>query len=350
MPQPLQVDSRKGDAAASRPGPGGMGRETVTARPNAYARADNVANELVLPGALVMRGPRTISEVQLEPGRSRRAEATALLGELSIAGDLVRLTGMEWRSEHRTGERNGTTGSFRMGGITLAGQALPNETPEQMRTSIETVNGVLGPLGLRLELPVVRRTDDRMWMEVTPLTLVVGEGTTLGPIIAPLLPLTQPARDLLIEELASCEGPLGSFSRLIAGGVTVADVSLGAFSGTGGIDFEFGGTRASTEGVAYDSPFEEVGSLPPVEAPPIVAAADDATESRTVPGERVAGRTSAIGRAASRSTRCESSHPNVNAGCSDGRGVLAGAIAVLVTGALVGGEVWRVRRRSSAVV
>ncbi len=277
LPKRTVADSSGGEASASKDfagnGPVGAGREAASARPGAMGEGSYTSAALELGELLGSGEGRSSSAAELIDGQERRAQAQVQFGNLDIAGGLVSLRGLRWTAEQRTGAGGlvlGAQGTFGLDAMTVAGVPLPTATPLELATAFGAVNEVIAPLGLRLEPPRVTKTTGDREVRVTPLKLVLGDGTVAKPLLGPLMSETQPVREALLEAMKGFGN--GDCNLATAGGLTFTfvDVVAAALGGNGGIDLELGGVLATTEGFDYGDPF---GVTPPglPAVPPLVA-------------------------------------------------------------------------------
>ena len=381
LPQRTVADSRSGEASASKDaaggGPVGLGRQEASARPGALAQAAYTSSALGLGELLASGEGRSSGAAELVEGQERRARAEVRFANVDIAGGLVSLRGLRWTAEQRTGPGGvvlGAQGTFGLDTVTVAGTALPTATPLEMVATFGAANTVLASYGLRLEPPrVTKATGDRE-VRVTPLKLVLGDGTAAKPLLGPLMSETQPAREALLKAMQGFGS--GDCNLGAAGGLTFTfvDIVAAALGGNGGIDLELGGVLATTEGIDYGDPFGVIEpglpTLPPLVAAPVRSrpAVRDVTieesegswpapDSVAAPVAAPATPTSeTAARAAAPvaeqvavlpvTRRCESTSPGRVSGCSRGAPLPASAAALGAAVLLFGADWWRSRRRS----
>jgi hypothetical protein len=385
LPKRTVADSRAGAASASRDvagaGPVGAGREEASARPDAKGDAAYTSAALGLGELLAAGEGRSASTVELVDGKERRASASVRFGNVDLAGGLVSLRGLRWSAEQHTGAGGAVVasgGTFGLDTIVVAGIPLPTDTPLKLGAAFGAADKVLAPFGLRVEPPAVTKTTGDREVRVTPLKLVLGDGTAARPLLGPVMGGVQPAREALLAAMKGI-GRGGDCNLGQAGGLalTFVDVAAAAMEGAGGIDVELGGVLATTEGVDYGDPFGLIPpglpTVAPVAAPavpprpPAPTTPSDAGEAlpafdpsatatavpapaapapapvaaRAVPAPAAAGPV-----AVAPATRgCESTSRGRVSGCSRGAPVPAGAAALGVAGLLFGGDWWRARRR-----
>jgi hypothetical protein len=220
---------------------------------------------------------------------------------------------------------------------------------------------------------VTKTTGDRE-VRVTPLKLVLGDGTAAKPLLGPLMSETQPVREALLEAMKGFG--YGDCNLGTAGGLTFTfvDIVAAALGGNGGIDLELGGVLATTEGMDYGDPFGVIEpGLPTLPSPGVAAVPprpavpdltfDEATEA--LPGSDIGGSVPASGNAAVSpdevaaappptepvavlpvTRRCESTSRGRVSGCSRGAPLQASAAALSAALLLFGADWWRTRRRS----
>lgn len=353
LPQPLIVESTSGPNTRSRMFASGggldLGRETDTAKANALSIGDVTGAGFNLAGVVVDQGGHDHVEAQLTPGVERRATADVTQGEIDIAG-VVKLTGLQWHAEHRSGANPGADGSFQLGGVKLAGLPLGTLPGLQLQKSVDAVNAVIVPMGARLQLPVVQKSPDGLSVLVTPLTLKIGGAASVGPIVGSIVHTAQPLRDALTSVLfgTACNGAMGQYGYVGGAVFSLIDIGLNSAAGSGEVDFEIGGVSAGTEGIAYKNPFGDglgltppdlsqlpvplsISSLPEAPPPPSTAGGTAA-----VLGNRVVGSVSEI---------CVTTNPFARTRCWTGVGVLAGSLALGVTVLIFAADLGRSRWR-----
>ncbi len=384
LPKRTVADSHAGAASASKDvagaGPLGAGREEASARPGAKAEAVYTSAALGLGELMASGEGRSSGAAELVDGKERRATASVRFGTVDIAGGLVSLRGVRWAAEQRTGPGGlvlGSGGTFGIDTVVVAGLPLPTDTPLKLAAAFGAANQVIAPFGVRLEPPQVTKTPGDREVRVTPLKLVLGDGTAARPLLGPLMSGAQPARAALLEAMKGFGS--GGCDLGTAGGLafTFVDVVAAAMEGAGGIDLELGGVLATTEGVDYGDPF---GLIPPglptvapvvapaVRARPAVPAVTSEERPEPLPAldsGRVAvaapalpagvaapgaPRTGAPVAVLPATRRCESTNRGRVSGCSRGAPTAAGLGALGFALTLFGGDWWRTRRRLSGEV
>jgi hypothetical protein len=388
LPKRTVADSHAGAASASKDvagsGPIGAGREEVSARPGAKGEAAYTSAALGLGELLASGEGRSSGSAELVEGKERRAQALVRFGNIDVAGGLVSLRGVRWAAEQRTGAGGlvlGAGGTFGVDTIVVAGVPLPTDTPVQLGAAFGAANQVIAPFGLRLEPPQVTRAPADREVRVTPLKLVVGDGTAARPLLGPLMGAAQPVREALLDAMKG--GGSGGCNPGTAAGLafTFVDVVAAAMEGAGGIDLELGGVLATTEGVDYGDPLGLIApglptvapvAAPAVRARPAPAFSDEdgavPTEDRPEPWPASASEPAPVAApvpspaevaapaapptrppvaVAPATRRCESTNRGRVSGCSRGAPLPASAAALAAALFLFGGDWWRTRRRST---
>ena len=387
LPKRTVADSNAGPPSASRATAGqesvAAGQEQAAARPGALAEAAYTSAALQLGEVLRAGEGRSSSSAELVAGKERRATAAVRLGTVDLAGGIVSLRGLHWTAEQRTGPGGlvvGAGGAFGIDTVVVGGIPLPTATPLELAAAFGGANKVIAPFGLRLEPPRVEKSTGDREVRVTPLKLVLGDGTAAKPLLGPLMEKQQPAREAL---LAAMKGfGRGDCDGSSAGGLffTFVDVVAAALQGSGGIDLELGGVLATTEGVDYGDPFGLVepglptlpgGAAPVVRPAPArsstavdepaqpLPAGDEALGGRAAPSPAVAPPASTAMAAPAETVplaepvavlpvtrRCESTSRGRVSGCSRGAPLPASAAALSVAVLLFGADWWRARHRT----
>lgn len=269
LPERVKVSSGDG-AASERRSSAGAGTpveilsQSGSAAPNSSADAAVGGVRMEIPGLLAAVGGSARSAALLTPGRARDARADSRLDSLTLADGLVRLDGMGWEASHRTGGDPASTAAFALGGLTVAGQALPTSDATSLRESLTTANAALAPLGLALDAPRAVRT--ARGIAVTPLRLSVSATPELRTLLAAVLEGVQPIRTQLLGLLdpfrlaEDCGLP-----NALGFGYLLADLALVVLGDDGGIELDFGGATAGTQALTYANPLASGfgGLLPP---------------------------------------------------------------------------------------
>jgi hypothetical protein len=342
LPQPVTVDSRKGDTSASAdqlPLAGstlGGGHKEAHAKPEpptSSATANLVGSSI--PGLLTIDGGRADATTRVIKGEAREAHATVAVN-LDIAG-LIKLSGLRWDAFHRTGKDPKASASFDIGTGSLLGVPIPLESLAQTEAAINTA---LAFTGLSITFPKVERfTTPADLIRITPLRIVLQDTPIGKATLGPVLNLTRAQRTQLFDQLAAsiCDA---------AAALLVGDISLDVVSGTGFLAVEIGGAEATTGDLVLDSPFGSIGPAP-AGPTPVVLPGPAISNLPILPGPigsppaAPAQRTSSIGPLES---HCQSAHPLEHTACSKGALLAVGLVGLAAT-AGVGGLDWRHQRR-----
>jgi hypothetical protein len=379
LPQPTVADSGRGDEPASKEvaGTGGVvaGKEEASADPGPHSAAAFTTSGADLGGLVVVRDGRSASTTRLVPGQERRASAEVRFGNIDLAGGLVKLRGLLWEAEHRTGPGGAglaSTGSFGLDGMEVAGLPLPTATPIDLHRSLGSANEALAPFGLSLQAPVVTETGEGRRVRVSPLKVAIGDATATQPIVAPVVTGLLPVREGLLALLDSWPG--SGCDPGSAGGLafTAVDLFAGALEGAGGIDVELGGVSAETDGTDYGDPLglvpPGVGSVAPAptvarsrpsvqqpapDLPAPAAALPAPPRERPAAGDEVGVAmpapprpTAAVVAMAPATRRCESTSAGGRSRCSRGSPVVASGLAIGIALTLLGGDFVKSRHRT----
>ncbi|HEV7861414.1 MAG TPA: hypothetical protein VGR20_01900, partial [Acidimicrobiia bacterium] len=379
LPKRTVADSNSGSGSASKDTAGtgalGAGREEASARPGARGEAAFTSAALALDPLMASGEARSGGVVELLEGTERRASATVRFANVDIAGGLVSLRGVRWAAEQRTGAGGlvlSAGGTFGLDTVVVAGIPLPTATPLELATAFDAANNVIAPFGLRLEPPKVTKTTADREVRVTPLKLVVGDGTAAKPLLGPLMSGLQPVREALLDAMKGGGGGNGCNPATAVGfSFTFVDIVAAALQGAGGIDLELGGVLATTEGIDYGDPFgltpPGLPTLPSVAAPAVRARpavpgvtveerpepwpAFDAPPPAAAPPAPRAEVAAPVAPPAApvavlpATRRCESTNRGRVSGCSRGAPLPAAAAALGLALLLFGGDWWRTRRR-----
>ncbi|MGH2759985.1 MAG: hypothetical protein ACRDKJ_10550 [Actinomycetota bacterium] len=346
VPRPLRVNSIEGERSATNAYADGQlvrgATEFAAASPDPSAQARTEVGVFELPSVASIIGLASTADARIsERSQIRSSTGTTTVGAIDLAGGLVRLEDVHWSVSRTTGVKEARSETFTIGRIVVAGASLPSETPAELRDAFEAMSSALAPLGISMDAPTVRRRDDGT-SEVTPIVLRFGGNDEANPVIGSLMAEVQPLRDALYEQLQGTGCPADPV--YVNAALTVFDILLASFTGSGGLTLEIGGARALHDTTAYESPF---GALPPFRPVVVPAPAVPRTATPGSPGAapKLRAQAATAGRA---STRCETTHPSGSPGCGRGSAALAGGISMLVALALLGTDYLRTHRRAAA--
>jgi hypothetical protein len=239
LPAPATADSQSRPVADSDPIPL-PGRPTGTGAPSfstahqhaaaGPGRSESLATGpgLDLPDVITVTGGRSAA----------RTDATGSVSDVTIAsislgGGLVALQDLHWTAA-QTAKAPGVA-TFSVGGLTVAGQALPVATPDQLATGLAAARAVLAPLGLALSIPT--HTADASGAVVAPLVLQVRNPETVATQTQQATAATTPVLAPVIAAL------LASMPNAQASSLVI-NALLGGIGGQSGGRLELGGVAA----------------------------------------------------------------------------------------------------------
>lgn len=258
VPQPLIVESmgKKETADKTEAGqmpPAAVGTEHVEAdgTPSGYAKTTGAT--IGVPGVITIEGGTSEASGKLVPDKARIAEATSTFGKILLGGGVVELDGLTWHAIQQTGANSKiekAEGTFTVGAIKLAGQALPFDQ-NSLGTVIDTVNKALAPLGTYIKLPAKVATDDGS-VKLSPLVIGMANNQVGQQTLGQALGAGQPVRDALFQALTGVSCKISTFFLL-------GDIGTGPLTGAGSVALNIGGIQAGSEGVVYDNPFDDFG-------------------------------------------------------------------------------------------
>jgi hypothetical protein len=208
--------------------------------------------ELGLPGVLTFTGGESAANADGGVTSSTVTIGRLVLGGASGAPEVV-LSNLTWAARQAMGKPG--TASFTIGGVTVAGQALPIPAGVAPADVLKSVNDALTPLGLRLEVPV--SAGDAAGATVSALVVQVRNPETVAGLLGQA---TQPAMPVLNQMLDTllAAAPDAAASRL------VVNALLATGTTRGGGRLELGGASARIGNV-------EVADLIPPAPPPLAS-------------------------------------------------------------------------------
>lgn len=268
LPKLTRADSSEADANASRriqvfvPGvdggpvgdPVGFQDAKATPMPSSWASTESVPADI---GLIAVDGGKTEVTSKLD-GQLREAHAVSTATQVRVVGGLFTFNDVRWEATAQSGSRTTATGSFTFGSATVLG--IPR-SPADALADFEGfkygLEQLLAPLGVVLELPKVEVRDDGV--KVTPMGFRIANPPLGSDVIMPFLgqiddQVKQWREDLLKQD---CKN---------ANVLTVVDILLGVFGGSGTVEALVGGVDVSTHDTDYSIP--PIAPLPePVAAP-----------------------------------------------------------------------------------
>ena len=268
QPQPLLADSRDPQSNAGQSSEETINKQaipaitkSVRATPTPMAQADTYYAPVAAPGLLQLQGAHASSLADVVGGKTREAVATVDVGELDIAGGLVKITGLHWEALSHTGADTKSKGSFTMGKLVIAGQTIPAVDPSAALTAI---NKAIAVFGIQFQLPKVH--NDNGVLTVDPLSIAIVPAAARDAIFGQLLSAAQPVRSALADALLKASCKFGDV-------ITVADITVGSVSGAGSFTLEIGGVSATSSDLKLSSDLQSIPDLSNAPSP-IAAPAD----------------------------------------------------------------------------
>ena len=175
----------------------------------------------------------------------RVAAATSDIGQINLAGQVV-LQGLHWEATYPTGGSGQPTGSFSIGRVTIGGQAVPTADPS---AAIAAVNQAISQLGIELNLPKIQTIQGVQF--VGPLEFDWVPNTTRDQIVRTVTVPGQAAAHPLEDGLENGFSPsepaqLAQQLCMSDTEITVADITIAAFTGGGYFNMALGGVNATS--------------------------------------------------------------------------------------------------------
>jgi hypothetical protein len=271
---PLEVDSGSGPGHDSYgTAPLVVGAASAKQDPlSASARTSAIA--LDVPGLITVSG-HSRAEVDYAAGTQRAASA-GVSTDIALVGGLVKLSGLTWEATDRSGATDESTGGFTVASVIVGGQTQSVGTDEQLGAAVAAANKVLEPIGIVVDLPVVKRSGSGV--TVSGLVVHILGNSVLNAIVQPLLQIKTPVQELLADLLSTVEDcNVKQLALLVGTTELLADVILGGLAGEGGVDLVVGGVEAGTAAPPdYEDPF---GDDPPAEEEDEAPPAEDSAGS-----------------------------------------------------------------------
>jgi hypothetical protein len=229
------------------------GHESASATKNPLSATGTVLGpSLKLPGVFSLAGARSTATSTKAGSLS---EVT--LGSLDLGDGQVVLSGLRWVAG-QVGQKTATSG-FSLGGLTVAGQSLPVDSPADLASSLAQANEQLAPLGLVLDAPT--QVADASGGSVAPLVIQIRNPEALvDPTNQASAALAPVVTQLMTAVIAA--NPDAQAAQI------VANALVGGAGGRSGGRLELGGVSARNALVPLDAGFDAVtdaitgGALP----------------------------------------------------------------------------------------
>ncbi|MBV9283360.1 MAG: hypothetical protein JO176_01995 [Acidimicrobiia bacterium] len=218
--------------------------EHVLADGTPYGQADTAYGQLA-GGGFSISGTRSKAWSGLVDGQ-RVAAATSDIGEINLAGQVV-LQGLHWEATYPTGGSSAQPkGTFTIGHLTIGGQTVPTA---DVSAAIAAVNKVLTNLGVQISLPKLETIQGVQF--VGPLELLWLPNANRDKIVrsasVPGQSVLHPIEDGLENGFSPSE-PQALVQAICQSDtpITVADITIAAFTGGGYFNMALGGVNATS--------------------------------------------------------------------------------------------------------
>lgn len=284
LPQPLIADTAKNGntkpVTVSSDEQAPFVVQDAQAKPDAEGASSITFGDLSLPLLASIKGAKATARTGVDAKTQRRvATAASEIGDVSLLGGIVTITGLQWDLEQTQigpdsrSDKRAVTGGFTFVsiGVALPGLPpvlLPVKQPDQLVTVVNQANTLLRKLGVEIRLPRVVHNTEFDSHEVTPLTIALGGRDWLAaPAISALLNNEQVTKltEILVStafdkkdcnQLFGLMKPLGKdanvqWNKLGSAAPLLLAVLAGALGGTGEIQLNLGGVLTSLEDTYY---------------------------------------------------------------------------------------------------
>ncbi len=241
-----------------------LAHETATADPDPLGARGLVNGPMLrVPGLIEVSG----GIADAAAGGAGGALSLVTLDRLDLGAGQVVLEGLRWSASQKPAAV--ATSGFTVRGMTIAGQAMPVDSPAQLAESLRQASTALAPLGLSLSAPEGIATPTGA--SVAPLVIQVRNpdalvepsrqvSSTLAPVITDLIKAATAGN----EDAAAAQ--------------IVTNAVVGGAGGRSGGRIELGGVNARASLVnleALAAPLAETPDVPlPMTVPPLPAASD----------------------------------------------------------------------------
>lgn len=239
QPQPLQVDSREEGASEFKTEsegnfPGGSASFTKQARATTAPLAEAITTTAPfgIAGVMEVGGGVAHSTSGLVDG-IRTATATVDISGIKLAGQIA-FENLHWEASYPSTGGGQPSGSFSIGRMTAAGQALPTSNPIE---ALAGLNAVLGNVGILIQPPQVRAASGRMYVD--PMRISVVPNPTRDALFNNVLVGVQPTRESLFDALLKQDCGNATY-------ITIFDIALGSITGAGEFNLLLGGVQATS--------------------------------------------------------------------------------------------------------
>ena len=269
VPDPLEAETPpSGGNAENSAGPSpndnnsDLSVEHVVANDTPYGEADTSFGGIIAAPGNLISVSHVISKAWsgLVNG-TREAAATVDVGQFSILG-VISLSGLHWETIYPTGTGAAKPSStFQIGKVVVNGMSIP---PTDLSAVATAINGVLGKLGIELNLPTSSNAEGIQFE--SPLELAVVPNATRNGITDPIIsgvvePTLYPILSGLENGFANTSAPYNALAPLETNDptgqlkallcqtdtpITVADITVASFTAGGFFNIALGGVQASS--------------------------------------------------------------------------------------------------------
>jgi hypothetical protein len=213
LPPATLVTNEKGDKSAHAEVAGvggtvGAGTQDVVTTTQPLSDATVRLGRIGAGPALSFGSLAANAKTQNVDGATPLAETTSQ-SDLEIPG-VLSLQNTRWEARQQGGSKPSGSGAFSFAGGTVLGTRIPGGDPS---TAEETINTLLGPLGLTVTMPRVEKelSGTTSITRVTPLVLNYAASEEATSVLGPLFQLVRPLKEQIVTEIAnSCFGSYGA--------------------------------------------------------------------------------------------------------------------------------------------
>jgi hypothetical protein len=202
--------------------------QAVATKAPVSARGTVTGPSLGIPGLIEITGGRSRSTAD-----AKQAVSDVTIGSLNLGAGAVVLTGLHWTATQI--DKTVGTATFSLGGMTVAGQAMPLSGADSLATALTAANTALEPVGLALAGPT--STADTNGGAVAPMIIQVRNPEAL---VAPSAQASEAVKPVLGQLMAAV---LAAYPQASASQI-VLNAALGAAGGRSGGRLELGGVSA----------------------------------------------------------------------------------------------------------
>jgi len=245
-----------------------LGHESASATKDPLSATGTVLGPtLKLPGVFELAGARSTATSTKTGSLS---EVT--LGSLDLGNGQVVLSGLRWVA-NQVGAKNATSG-FSLGGLTIAGQSMPVDSPAELASSLAQANQQLAPLGLVLDAPT--QVADASGGTVAPLVIQLRNPEALvdptNQASAALAPVMTQLMEAVIAANPDAQAAQIVANALVggAGGRSGGRLEIGGVSARSALVDLASGFDAVTDAIAPQASLPSTGSVVPAADAPVV--------------------------------------------------------------------------------